>query len=41
MTTEKPQVVEDDLCKACAKVGRFLYEFALVEGEINSGIVQF
>ncbi len=31
---------EDDLSKACAKVGRFLHDFALVEQEINGGIVQ-
>lgn len=31
---------EDDLSKACAKVGRFLHDFALVEQEINDGIVQ-
>jgi hypothetical protein len=31
---------EDDLWKACAKVGRFLHDFALVEQEINDGIVQ-
>ncbi len=31
---------EDDLSKACAKVGRFLYEFALVEREIDEGIVK-
>src|SRR5215468_5844160 len=31
---------EDDLSKACAQVGRFLHEFALVEQEINNGIVQ-
>lgn len=31
---------EDDLLKACAKVGRFLHDFALVEQEINDGIVQ-
>lgn len=29
-----------DLDAACAKVGRFLYEFALLEREINSSIVQ-
>jgi hypothetical protein len=40
MTTAKPIVAEDDLSKACAKVGRFLHEFALVEQEINNGIVQ-
>ena len=34
MTTAKPTVAEDDLSKACAKVGRFLHEFALVEQEI-------
>ena len=31
---------EDDLLKACAKVGRFLHDFALVEQEFNDGIVQ-
>jgi hypothetical protein len=31
---------EDDLSKACAKVGRFLHDFALIEQEINDGIVQ-
>jgi len=31
---------EDDLSRACAQVGRFLHEFALVEQEINNGIVQ-
>jgi hypothetical protein len=40
MTTAKAIVPEDDLSKACAKVGRFLHEFALVEQEINNGIVQ-
>jgi hypothetical protein len=38
MTTAKPTVAENDLSKACAKVGRFLHEFALVEQEINNGI---
>jgi hypothetical protein len=40
MTTAKPIVAEDDLSKVCAKVGRFLHEFALVEQEISNGIVQ-
>jgi hypothetical protein len=40
MTAAKLTVAEDDLSKACAKVGRFLHEFALVEQEINNGIVQ-
>jgi hypothetical protein len=40
MTTAKLTVAEDDLSKACAKVGRFLHEFALVEQEINNSIVQ-
>jgi hypothetical protein len=31
---------EDDLSKACAKVGRFLHDFALIEQEINVGIVK-
>ena len=31
---------EDDLSKACAKVGRFLHDFALIEQEINADIVQ-
>ncbi len=31
---------EDDVSKACAKVGRFLYEFALVEREIDEGIIK-
>ena len=29
-----------DLDAACAKVGRYLYEFALLEREINASIVQ-
>ncbi|ULK98491.1 hypothetical protein [Bradyrhizobium sp. I71] len=29
-----------DLDVACAKVGRYLYEFALLEREINASIVQ-
>jgi hypothetical protein len=36
MTTAKP--TEDNLSRACAKVGRFLHEFALVEQEINNSI---
>ena len=40
MTTAKPTVAEDDLSKASAKVGHFLHEFALVEQEINQGIVK-
>ena len=41
MTAAKPTVTtEDHLSKACAKVGRFLHEFALVEEEINKGIAQ-
>ena len=31
---------EDNLLKACAMVGRFLYEFALVEREIDEGIAK-
>ena len=33
-------VTEEELSKACAKVGHFLHEFALVEQEINQCIVQ-
>jgi hypothetical protein len=36
----RSSVAEDNLSRACAKVGRFLHEFALVEQEINEGIVQ-
>ncbi len=33
-------MAEVDLTRACSQVGRFLYEFAIVEHEINESIVQ-